>query len=57
MTQATRPCYGQRLLVTKPFKSVDVVLWCYHLKKTSFTERLRSTIYFLGLNQKKFNFL
>lgn len=46
-----------RLFVTKPFKSMDVVLSCYHLKTISFTECLHSTTYSLGLNQKKFKFL
>ena len=40
-----------RLFVTLTFKSVDEILWCYHLNETSFAELLYDTPYSLNLKQ------
>ena len=39
------------------FEFVDITLWCCHSNETSLAERLHSTIYFSGFNNKKFQFL
>ena len=43
--------------VVLTFESVDETLWCCNSNETSLAELLHSTIYFVGIYNKKFQFL